>query len=287
MDEQMKLEEIFGNYFAWMAKPGTWFISFMGGSQFLYLLEGEEKALLIDTGYAIGNLRAFVEKLTNKPIEVINTHFHPDHAGGNGEWEKVYVSAGWKKDAKSILKTSGDPDKLPFPNYEKIEVGTGDVIDLGGRTIEIFNAKDCHSNSSLYLLDRKERLLFMGDEMDSWQVLLYDNSNDKEKENEFSTDKALRNYLENLEFVRSLDSEYDWLLGNHNGAPMDKSYIDDFEGLVKGVYNGETIICDSLEHKYIEMDPIASKLVRVRYKKASAFVFKDQLMELRGEKICM
>jgi len=44
------LEQIFGSYVAWQAKEGTWFINFMNGSENMYLLEGEEKALLIDTG---------------------------------------------------------------------------------------------------------------------------------------------------------------------------------------------------------------------------------------------
>ena len=34
----------------------------------MYLLEGDEKALLIDTGYGAENLREYVEKLTSKPI---------------------------------------------------------------------------------------------------------------------------------------------------------------------------------------------------------------------------
>ena len=40
----------------------------MGDSEYMYLLEGDEKALLIDTGYGAGNLREYVEKLTSKPI---------------------------------------------------------------------------------------------------------------------------------------------------------------------------------------------------------------------------
>ena len=283
MDMMPNLEQIFGSYFAWLAKPGTWFISFMNGSQFLYLLEGEEKALLVDTGYAIGNLRRFCEKLTDKPIEVINTHFHPDHAGGNGEWERVYVSEDWQKDGPSILRTTGDPAALPYPDYEKIPVKTGDAIDLGGRKIEIIKSKDCHSNSGLYLLDRKERLFFMGDEMDSWQVLMYDNSNNPELAATFSTKTALLNFRDNLMLAKSLDGEYDWLLGNHNGSPLDKSYIDDFISLVDGVFDGSTVICDSLEHPYIQMDPASARLVRLRKKKASVFVFGDQLKEFYGK----
>ena len=41
------LEQIFGSYTAWEAKEGTWFINFMNGSENMYLLEGDEKALLI------------------------------------------------------------------------------------------------------------------------------------------------------------------------------------------------------------------------------------------------
>lgn len=82
------LEMIFGNYMAWKLDEKTWVISFMEGTEYIYLLEGKEKALLLDTGYGIGHLRAFVETLTDKPVIVANTHFHPDHSAGNGEWEK-------------------------------------------------------------------------------------------------------------------------------------------------------------------------------------------------------
>lgn len=100
--ENVSLEQIFGSYTAWQAKEGTWFINFMNGTENMYLLEGSEKALLIDTGYGAGNLRAFVEKLTDKPIIVVNTHYHPDHAAGNGEFEEVYMSSGYALDAPTV-----------------------------------------------------------------------------------------------------------------------------------------------------------------------------------------
>lgn len=276
------VQEIFGSYFAWKATEDTWFISFMNGSQFLYLLEGADKALLVDTGYAVGNLRAFVEKLTDKPIEVINTHFHPDHAGGNGEWERVMMSAGAPADYPSLAKTSGDPAALPYPDYEKVFLEDGDTVELGGRTIEVMRAADCHSHSSLYLLDRSRRMLFMGDEMDSWQVLLYENSNDPALEAAFDQDRTLKNFRANLMRVKELDGEYDWLLGNHNGSPLAKSYVDDFLGLVDAVYDGTVFVAPRLDHKYIEMDPAASRLCRIRWKKASAFVYRDQLEAILG-----
>ena len=83
--------EIFGSYMTWKINEDTYVLNFMGGSQNMYLLLGEEKALLIDTGWGAGNLRGLVEKLTDKPVEVILTHGHLDHSGGNGEWEKVMI----------------------------------------------------------------------------------------------------------------------------------------------------------------------------------------------------
>jgi len=154
--------EIFGSYTAWKADSDTWFINFMNGSQMMYLLEGEEKALLIDTGWGAGNLRAFVEKLTDKPLLVVNTHFHPDHASGNGEFERVYMSAGAEDDRLSIEDEKEglapfDLSKLPHPDYEKVYIGEGYVFELGGRNVEVLAAKNAHCNSSLFFLDRGHR----------------------------------------------------------------------------------------------------------------------------------
>ena len=110
------LVEIFGSYMSWKINDDTHIISFMGGSQFMYLLEGEEKALLIDTGWGAGNLRTFVEKLTDKPVIVTNTHGHLDHSGGNGEWESVLMLPGAEIDLFTCHRLPFDVSKLPYPN---------------------------------------------------------------------------------------------------------------------------------------------------------------------------
>ncbi len=48
----------------------------------IWLVEGREKALLVDTGLGLGDLRGEVEALTDKPVVVVNTHGHGDHSGG-------------------------------------------------------------------------------------------------------------------------------------------------------------------------------------------------------------
>ena len=56
-----------------------------------YLIEGEDYALLIDSIIGMGNLKAFCETLTDKPIRVANTHSHSDHVGGNFHFDHCYM----------------------------------------------------------------------------------------------------------------------------------------------------------------------------------------------------
>ena len=44
-----------------------------------YLLCGTKKALLIDTGLGIENIKKVVENLTALPVSVLTTHAHWDH----------------------------------------------------------------------------------------------------------------------------------------------------------------------------------------------------------------
>ena len=72
--------------------PGTWQI--LSSGDYSYLFEGENEAVSIDTGYGAGNLREFLQTLTDKPVRnVINTHNHFDHTANNGYFEKAYMAS--------------------------------------------------------------------------------------------------------------------------------------------------------------------------------------------------
>ena len=58
----------------------------------MYLVEGDKKAALIDTGSGLGSLKPVVERLTDKPVTVLLTHGHVDHAMGAAEFSDVYMS---------------------------------------------------------------------------------------------------------------------------------------------------------------------------------------------------
>lgn len=140
---------------------GTWKI--LSSGDYSYLVEGGKKAIAIDTGYGAGNIREYLESLTDKPLnEVINTHDHFDHTANNAYFDKAYMSEKTLPLATIPFKSFEGIDFCPN-DYERVVVREGDVIDLGGRELEIFEVAD-HAVGSIILLDRKQRLLFTGDE---------------------------------------------------------------------------------------------------------------------------
>ena len=57
----------------------------------MWLVEGHDQAVLLDTGLGISSVKPVVEALTKLPISVINTHYHFDHVGGNREFEDTAI----------------------------------------------------------------------------------------------------------------------------------------------------------------------------------------------------
>lgn len=282
---QPTLEEIFGNYVSYKLTGNTWVISFMNGSEYMYLLEGEERALLIDTGYGAGNLKSYVETLTDKPIMVVNTHFHPDHAAGNGEFEEVMVAKDWAVDEPS-LKMPGqipfDISRLPNPDYKKVIVKEGYTIDLGNRFVQVIDVLPAHCNSSLFLYDKENGMIFVGDEIEAAQVNMFDNSCNPNAP--YDVNDRLKNMKRNCIRIKKMLPNIKYILPNHNGTPISPTYLDDFIGLIDGIYDGTSKIEDKLNHKWIEMDPKAPSLCRVRFNNASIFINKALLMTVYGKK---
>lgn len=270
---------IFGSYTSWKLDQKTHIISFMNGTQFMYLLEGNDRALLLDTGWGAGNLRSFVEKLTDKPILVANTHCHPDHAGGNGEWEEVMMLPGGEKDLATCAECPFDLSSLPHPDYRHKILQDGDKIDLGGRTLEVLDIS-AHSNGSLALLDRENKQLFVGDELESAQVIM--NPSSPVPDVSFILDQRLLAHHKNMLRLKETVVEGTLILPAHNGTPISREYLEDYIGLVEHIYLGDAAIEDKLNHFYAEMGDPEHKLCRVRWQGASFFVIKEDLMTLYG-----
>ena len=273
------LLQVFASYTSWKCSEDTWIINFMGGSQNMYLLEGKYGALLIDTGWGSGTLRAYVESLTDKPVQVLLTHGHLDHSGSAGEWESVLMLPGAVADLATLGKSPFNVSKLPYPNYEKKFVTDGEFIDLGDRSVQLLDIS-AHSNGSVAVLDQKNGYLFVGDEVESSQVLMYDAA--PESGVPFVLNQRLRAHHANMLRLKKLEGLWKTIFPAHNGAPIAPSYLDDYIALVEHIYTGDAAIEDKLNHPHVEAGDPEHRMCRVRWGKASFFVVKEDLIALWG-----
>ena len=56
----------------------------------MYLLVGNERALLIDSGYGRIDLKSIVTRITDKPVTLMLTHGYLDHASGSAPCMNLY-----------------------------------------------------------------------------------------------------------------------------------------------------------------------------------------------------
>ena len=147
-----------------------------------FLIEGEEKALLFDSGMGIGNIKALVETLTDKPITLVNSHSHFDHVGGNWQFEKTHLlnvpeklkllETGYtlppddENRSEEALSLTGERwfDLKTFCVRPcRVEpINDGDIFDLGGRKLRVI-ATPGHSCDGIMLADDENKILFTGD----------------------------------------------------------------------------------------------------------------------------
>jgi hydroxyacylglutathione hydrolase len=126
----------------------------------MYLIEGKEKAMLIDTGTKCEDLDKVVQQITQKPIYVVVSHLHGDHAGNINYFGEIYLHP-----ADTLLLSH-----LQQPYKGKMHfVHEGEVFDLGGKQIEVRHMPG-HTPGSIVLLDWQSGNCYTGDAFGSGQV---------------------------------------------------------------------------------------------------------------------
>ena len=133
-----------------------------------YLLLGEARAILFDTGPGVRNIKPVVESLTQLPVTVISSHPHYDHIGNNHRFERVAVLD--VPSLRSEVKNDVFMPRFsraftfrrmsPFPVSEWLQPET--AIELGNRTLTAFHIPG-HEQGSVALLDAGRKQLFTGD----------------------------------------------------------------------------------------------------------------------------
>lgn len=175
-------------------EPDIWAIyePFQWQEVISYLIVGSESAVLFDTGNGIGNIRSVVDQLTDKPVRVLNSHSHFDHIGGNYQFDEILSIStrfslsridGIRSDElmmevspEALCKelpegvTQQDHQIKPFSINRKIE--DGDVLDIGGRKLEVLHVPG-HTDDAIALLDREAGFLWSGDSFYEGPIWLF------------------------------------------------------------------------------------------------------------------
>jgi hydroxyacylglutathione hydrolase len=200
----------------------------------MYLVVGSKKAMLVDTGMGIGDLAQVVKSLTSLPVMVVNTHGHPDHAGGNSNFEEVWLPA---KDEPIRYKMCSDEYRLNDlkavlgennPRYESFAAGVvrsksfkihylqpGESFDLGDRVFEILEIPG-HTPGSICLLNEKEKLLFSGDSIVATPVWLY-----------LKHSLPLKTYYQALKRIDARSDSFDTIFPGHQPTQLGREHLLD------------------------------------------------------------
>ena len=147
-----------------------------------YLAVGKDRALLIDTGCGLGNIKSVVEKITALPVDVVLTHGHCDHAGGVGWYESFFVHEADRNFVYGILSSclaartivgktvnKSNFTKLPFKS-KPLKISNGHIFELGGRSISVIHTPG-HTRGSIVLLDYKYQIIFTGDHINPFLLM--------------------------------------------------------------------------------------------------------------------
>ena len=143
------------------------------GSLALYVIENKGTRMLIDTSTA-DQAKRIVDKLKTYNIypihKILLTHAHWDHIAGVNELKKLMTDVDIEvlasENAIDNLKKPATMNNVFEATVEPIGEVTlleeGDIIDLNGLKLEVFNFFG-HTMDSIALLDEKNKNLFAGD----------------------------------------------------------------------------------------------------------------------------
>jgi len=181
------------------------------------LFAGTRRALLVDAGFGgSGSLKAVVGSLTDKPVTLVLTHADPDHIGNHKEFSTVHMHP---SEMPSFIKNTGAEEETN-PLWE------GDVVDLGGRKLEVILIPG-HTPGSIALLDRENHILVAGDSISSGPVFM------------FGDERNIYAYIASMEKLLAISDAFDLIYPSHGPFPLQAVQVEKALTAAKKLLAGE------------------------------------------------
>jgi len=221
----------------------------------IFLIIGSERAMMIDCGMGVGDLKGAVEMLTDKPLTVVISHSHPDHTGNARQFREIWMNPKDKNDSIPFelkrrredtwcvaLRQGGNyPYDIDTDLREPTEpvpvihdLTDGQEFDLGDRIIRAYECPG-HTKGEMVFLDATDRMLFAGDAL---------NYNLQLRQEPIETD------VRYLEKIKDMKNQYDGIWNGHHdfrplGAPLGEDCLDNVidlcHQLLDGTYSPVTV----------------------------------------------
>ena len=133
----------------------------------IYIIEGRDRAILLDAGTKIDDLDKIVASITSKPVTLVATHVHPDHTGSAiNYFPEIWINAA---DTVNVKEMMGD-----YKGEIKY-LEDGQVFDLGDRQIEVIFTPGHTPGSASFFEVEGRKWGYSGDAFGSGNLLLTTN----------------------------------------------------------------------------------------------------------------
>ena len=258
----------------------------------VFVIVGTERALVLDTGTGIGDLRWVIEnRITDKPYDVVLSHNHGDHAGGAGFFDTVWIhknDADWntpgtaptlefRKEYAGLIRRrehkyyrySEESDIRPWPKEpQKKMLKDGTSFFLGGRTVTFYHCPG-HTDGECVALDNLTHTLLTGDACNN-NLLLGSASGTGVRDCIHTAEESLRR-------IASMHDMYEDAYNSHHdfrgfGQPLDPLVLPDVLACLSDLYDMKaqfTTVPDALSAAG------KTKTVAVRNEVQISFMNKD------------
>lgn len=141
----------------------------------VYLVNGKNRWFLCDTAFGSGSMEAVKEYMAghgaDKPLVVVNSHFHWDHVWGNCAFDGATLIAHEK--CLTAMKENGPGALEEFAEAKRGDVRPvyptitfSDRLTFPDDGVEIFHAPG-HTPDSVSCLDTVDNVLFAGDNIEA------------------------------------------------------------------------------------------------------------------------